>query len=175
MSVSPSLAREFHTGVWCHKTKMNPSMYPCLWLSLSLSLSLSNSLSPHSLFPFIIYGISDLNRHLDRVDLNRLVERSNISAIVARSSSGVFDVVLDGARAQLVKADQAFQRLGRCACCQKQPWELPPTPGARLAAAASPFSTDASTPSFPNRSLQLALDAQGRYSGILAQDCCQYN
>lgn len=114
----------------------------------------------------------DLNYHLDRVDLNRLVERSNISAIVARSSSGVFDVVLDGARAQLVKADQGFQRLGRCGPCRRQRWDLPPTSGGAQSSSSSSlhsFDARASSPTFPNKSQQLALEAQGRYAGLLAR------
>jgi len=111
----------------------------------------------------------DLNYHLDRVDLNRLVERSNIAAIVARSSSGVFDVVLDGARAQLVKADQGFQRLGRCGPCRRQKWDLPPTPGGDQSSSLHSFDARDSTPTFPNKSLQLGLEAQGRYAGLLAR------
>ena len=117
----------------------------------------------------------DLNYHLDRVDLDRLIERSNLSAIIARSSSGVFDVVLDGARAQLVKADQSFQRLGRCACCRKEKWDLPPTPAAQsMSISEAPSSLrasnfNASTIDVPNKSLKLALDAQGRYCGLLSR------
>jgi len=115
----------------------------------------------------------DLNRHIERVDLDRLIERSNLSAIIARSSSGVFDVVLDGARAQLVKADQSFQRLGRCACCRKEKWDLPPTPAVQsISKAPAPlreFNFNASTIDIPNQSLKLALDAQGRYCGLLSR------
>eukprot|EP00578_Thalassiosira_sp_NH16_P004327 CAMPEP_0181134478 /NCGR_PEP_ID=MMETSP1071-20121207/32110_1 /TAXON_ID=35127 /ORGANISM="Thalassiosira sp., Strain NH16" /LENGTH=329 /DNA_ID=CAMNT_0023221001 /DNA_START=20 /DNA_END=1009 /DNA_ORIENTATION=+ len=114
----------------------------------------------------------DLNRHLLRVDLDRVLERSNISAIVARNSSGVFGIALDGARAQIFKADLAYQRLGRCACCRKEPWELPPLPGGGDASLHRPLDPEdpaVSTPSHPNRSLRLAQEAQGRYAGILAR------
>lgn len=115
----------------------------------------------------------DLNRHLDRVDVNAIldrvdvdgfVERSNIGAIVARSSSGVFTVVIDALRTKLVKFDQEFQRIGRCACFSKKRM-LPPSPGNRK-------SQDLP---YPESDASLALEIQGRYSGALVRFiawCC---
>jgi uncharacterized RDD family membrane protein YckC len=79
----------------------------------------------------------DLNRQLERVDMNRLlanvdvnalIERSDLEKIIARSSSSFFTRFLHLVRTRLAMADQWVQRIGRCACCSKDPW-LPPRPG----------------------------------------------
>lgn len=93
-------------------------------------------------------------------DIDELLKKSNLEAIIARSSSGVFTVLVDGCRNQLCVMDQAFQRLGRCACCAKNP-PLPPMPGKR--------QNNKEQPPCPKGNSRMGSAVQNRYSGFLSR------
>lgn len=92
-------------------------------------------------------------------DIDDLLKKSNLEAIIARSSSGVFTVLVDGFRSQLCVMDQAFQRLGRCACFDKRP-PLPPMPRQ---------ARNAKQPPCPKGNSRMGVAVQDRYAGILSR------
>ena len=90
--------------------------------------------------------------------------------------SGMFSLILDTLRAQVIRIDQITQRYGRCSCCfwksQSGKWLLPPKPIISAVRRGKDRSRDRSVRKqmyCPKKPSKLAIAVQGRNAGAVSR------